>query len=134
MTSSSKTKTIVGIIFVLVIAAGGWFVWKNISKPREASALDSFAQCLAQKKITMYGAYWCPHCQNEKRAFGSSWEYVPYVECTEETQKCIDQKIQRYPTWIFPDGKRFEGEMGVEKLSQESGCIINTNDGQDKKS
>lgn len=107
-----------------VIVLAVWY-WKSPAKP--AGALDSFAQCLREKQITMYGAYWCPHCQSEKQAFGSSFKYVPYVECTEETQKCLDAGIRGYPTWIFPEDKRLEGELGLEKLSRESACPLQEN-------
>lgn len=93
--------------------------------PKQAEAnLDSFAACLAQKNITMYGADWCPHCQNEKQAFGNSFRLVPYVECPENTKSCINLKITGYPTWIFPDGKRLQGEQGLTALSRESGCNL----------
>ncbi len=118
----SKIK-ILGFVIVILIFASYILIFRK-NGVEKVNALDTFAKCLADKNVIMYGAYWCPHCQNEKRAFGSSWKYVPYVECTEETQKCIDQKIKGYPTWIFPDGKRLEGEQGIEKLSKESRCEL----------
>jgi len=72
----------------------------------------------------MYGAVWCSHCQSEKNAFGDSFKYVPYVECPDDPQKCLSLGITGYPTWILPDGKRLLGEQGIEKLSQESGCVL----------
>ena len=35
---------------------------------------DSFAKCLAGENVTMYGAYWCPHCKEQKSLFGKSAE------------------------------------------------------------
>lgn len=101
-----------------------------LSYPREQASgkLDLFAQCLADKSITMYGADWCSHCQNEKKAFGDSFRLVPYVECPDEPQTCIASGINGYPTWIFPDGKKLEGEQGLTKLSKESGCPLITSD------
>lgn len=72
----------------------------------------------------MYGAKWCPHCQNEKKAFGDSFRLVPYVECPDDPKKCLAAGINGYPTWVFPDGKKLEGEQGLEKLSQASGCPL----------
>ncbi len=86
--------------------------------------LDTFAQCLAEKKITMYGAAWCTHCQKEKAGFGSSFKYVPYVECPDNTQLCLDKGINGYPTWITADGVKYEGEQGVEKLASITGCSL----------
>jgi len=114
------------IIFTLLIAVllgGGIFLTQKVQTP-QITGLDDFAKCLAEKNVTMYGAAWCPHCQNEKKNFGASFQYVPYVECPQETQKCIDLKIEGYPTWIMQDGKRLVGEQGIQKLSQESGCAL----------
>ncbi|MEK7153973.1 MAG: hypothetical protein AAB792_00240 [Patescibacteria group bacterium] len=123
MTNSVK-KIVPGLVILAVVAVlAFWFI---VRKPgASAEALDEFAQCLAQKGATMYGAYWCPHCQNEKQAFGDSFRLVPYIECSTESKKCLDAGIKRYPTWTFADGRKFEGEQGIEKLSQESECPLN---------
>mgnify|MGYP001572390960 CR=1 FL=1 len=120
---SSGKKIIFGLLaLAIVLVLAFKFI---IKKPgASAEALDEFAQCLAQKGATMYGAYWCPHCQNEKRAFGDSFHFVTYVECSAESQKCLDAGVRKYPTWTFADGRKFEGEQGIEKLSQESGCLL----------
>jgi thiol-disulfide isomerase/thioredoxin len=73
----------------------------------------------------MYGASWCPHCQKQKAAFGvDAFKYVNYVECPDNPKVCLDKKIKGYPTWIFPNGHRFEGEQSFEKLSKESSCPL----------
>jgi hypothetical protein len=118
---NKRTIVIAALILVLIIVGIVAIYPKNSGKPGK---LDSFAQCLRDKGATMYGAYWCSHCQNEKKAFGDSFKYVPYVECTEETQKCLFAGIQGYPTWTFPAGRKFEGEQGLQKLSQISGCPL----------
>jgi len=111
----------VGGVGLIITVAG--FVYA--AQPKEpARDFSKLAQCLADKQVTMYGAYWCPHCQAQKKAFGEAWKYVPYVECTQETQKCLDKNVKGYPTWIFPDGKRLEGEQSLDKLAQESGCEL----------
>jgi|SRR3989338_1827370 len=119
MKNTIITSTTV-IAFALVVAA----VFNIGREPELANALDEFAQCLNEKGFTMYGAYWCPHCQNEKTAFGDSFRFVNYVECTQEPQQCLATGIKGYPTWITDDGRRFEGEQGIERLAEASGCAI----------
>ncbi|QQG46527.1 MAG: hypothetical protein HYY55_01635 [Candidatus Niyogibacteria bacterium] len=116
-------KKIIWIILLAVILAA---VFVFIFWPKESveGKYDDFAQCLTDRGVVMYGAYWCPHCQNEKKAFAGSFRLVNYVECTEETDKCLAEKINGYPTWILSDGRRFEGETGLEKLSEASGCLL----------
>jgi len=115
-------KITLSIIIGFLLTSGAVFFL--ISGGSNNPALDAFAQCLAEKKVTMYGADWCPHCQNEKKAFGSSFKFIPYVECPKDPKRCLAAGISGYPTWIFPDNKKFEGEQGLEKLSKESGCPL----------
>ena len=62
---------------------------------------DAFAKCLTAKGLTMYGAEWCPHCKDQKALFGTSFKYINYVECPNNTNLCIAKNIQGYPTWIL---------------------------------
>lgn len=72
----------------------------------------------------MYGTYWCPHCQDQKAAFGSAFQYVKYVECTENIKECTDKQIAGVPTWIGPDGEHHEGFLELAKLAELSGCSL----------
>ncbi len=106
---------IAAILVFLISGAGGVSV---------SGQYDSFARCLAEKGVTMYGSDWCSYCQAEKAEFGKSFRYVPYVECPDNIQLCLEKKIDGYPVWIFPDGRKLEGVQGIEKLSKESGCEL----------
>lgn len=117
-----RTKIAIGLI---IVAVAGWLIWAYAKNDgNTANALDSFAQCIRDKGVTMYGASSCKYCQQEKKEFGSSFQFIPYVECPTNTQTCIAKNIEGYPTWIFPDGKRLLGFQGVNKLAQETGCEI----------
>ena len=118
---NKKILFLAGLFFLAIIFTAFYFY-----KPATTTnaRLDDFAKCLASKNITMYGTYNCPHCLNEKKAFGSSFQYVSYVECTQEPNKCVNAGILEVPTWGFPDGKKLVGEQGLEKLSKESGCPL----------
>ncbi len=110
------------LIIAIVLISSLYFLVSR--KPQESKNYDAFAQCLAEKRLTMYGAYWCSHCQNEKKAFGDSIKYVPYIECTQETKKCLDAGIQGYPTWIDSGGNKYSGEQGLASLSKISSCPL----------
>ena len=78
----------------------------------------------------MYGAYWCPHCANQKQMFGPSFKYVKYVECDPKgndanPQLCTEKGIDGYPTWIHGD-TRLSGEQTLRELSSISGCKLST--------
>jgi hypothetical protein len=117
---SLKVVVIVGI---LVVVAGGL----TINWYRQSSRLDRFAQCLTAKGAKMYGAFWCPHCAEQKELFGSSFKYAPYIECGVKgsqtiAQVCTDAVVKRFPTWVFAGGNRTEGKKSLEYLSDETGC------------
>ena len=112
------------IIAILLIST---FYFLISRQPKSVKNYDEFAQCLASKQLTMYGAYWCSHCQNEKKAFGDSFKYVPYVECTQQTKLCLDKGIAGYPTWIDSSGQKYSGEQGLSGLSKISGCVLPSN-------
>ncbi|MBI4993800.1 hypothetical protein HZC33_02480 [Candidatus Wolfebacteria bacterium] len=124
MNKETKILIAISVLILAGIISLAIFANKNEKPNLGPGQFDSFAKCLAQKQITMYGAYWCAHCQNEKKAFGNSFQYVPYVECTKETKLCLEKGVEGYPTWIFPDGRKLVGEQGIEKLSKESGCAL----------
>lgn len=120
----SKFKNTIILIVIAATITVIIVIASQSSKKTLSNILDTFAQCLKDKGAVMYGADWCPHCQNEKKAFGDSFRLVPYVECPDNPQVCIEKGIQGYPTWIFSDGGRFEGEQGLQKLSAASGCAL----------
>ncbi|MGE5392388.1 MAG: thioredoxin domain-containing protein, partial [Candidatus Saccharibacteria bacterium] len=71
-----------------------------------APSIEVFAKCLKDQQAKMYGASWCPHCQNEKKSFGTAWQYVPYVECTENPDACSAAGVSGFPTWILKNGQK----------------------------
>jgi len=119
-------KLIIGLVIVIVFGTAGFISqFKNkITDEPAANNLDSFARCLTEKKITMYGASWCPHCQAQKKMFGDSFRLVQYVECPENIKLCFEKGVQLFPTWIFDDGRKFEGAQSLEKLSELSVCAL----------
>lgn len=93
------------------------------------SVNDEFAQCLADKGVTMYGAWWCPHCKDQKALFGSAFKKVNYVECSPNqtkgmSQECTDAGIKGYPTWVLADKTQLSGVQTFEKLAEKSGCEL----------
>jgi hypothetical protein len=116
---------IVIVVAIVAVCAGLYLLLRH----KQNSRMDAFAQCLGAKGAKMYGAYWCPHCADQKELFGSSFQYAPYVECgikgsKAEAQVCSDAAIKHFPTWSFADGARVEGLHSLEFLGQETGCPL----------
>ncbi len=90
----------------------------------EAIALARHLRAIGAK---MYGAYWCPHCAEQRRLFGQTAFnlYINYVECAvggyhAQPEVCKAAKIQAYPTWVI-DGKYYVGVHSLEELANLSG-------------
>ena len=48
-----------------------------------AGDLDGFARCLTGAGAIYYGASWCPHCAAQNKLFGTAFQSIRYVECSE---------------------------------------------------
>jgi hypothetical protein len=118
-----KKKLIWGGVLVLgALAYGAWWYYAN-------HRYDDFAKCLSSKQVKMYGAYWCPHCAEQKEEFGGSFRYINYVECAikdsrEMTPACKAAGVQHYPTWQFAPNTLVEGKFPLQELSDKTGCSL----------
>lgn len=119
-------------LLILLVFVGG-VTWLTLT-PGKPGKYDDFAQCLGEKGAKFYGAFWCPHCQNQKALFGRSAKLLPYTECSTPNGQgqlavCKDLGINTYPTWYFasstselPDIRT--GEVSLEELSERTSCVL----------
>lgn len=88
--------------------------------------LRGLASHLEASGAKFYGAYWCPHCQEQKDAFGASAARLPYVECSPggpkgpQASACAEAGIRNYPTWII-NGRQHGGTLSPQTLAKRSG-------------
>ena len=118
-----KKKTLFALVAIVVIAfAGIKITGFATSGP---GPYDDLAKHITESGAKMYGAYWCSACESQKESFGSSWQYIDYVECSEngggQTQECISAGITSYPTWEFADGSRQSGAIPLQTLALKTG-------------
>ncbi len=96
--------------------------------PAEPGKHAELAKCLTEKGVVMYGASWCPHCQNQKVMFGGDWQFVTYQECDANSpggdrQKCLAAGVTSYPTWKVPGQEPLIGEQSFYTLAKASNCL-----------
>lgn len=89
------------------------------------SAQQALANYFNDIDATMYGAYWCPHCADQKAMFGEAVSTINYVECDPEgdnaqPQLCIDEGIEGFPSWKI-NGELYPGVHSLEQLADISG-------------
>ena len=121
----AKRRKVIMIIAAVIIAALVAVLAFAILSPGK---YDEFAKCLTEKSVKMYGAYWCPHCANQKNELGSSFKYIDYVECDPNGQNpqpelCKQNGITGYPTWIY-NGEKRSGEQSLLSLGAWAGCSL----------
>ncbi|KAJ1627926.1 hypothetical protein T492DRAFT_841987 [Pavlovales sp. CCMP2436] len=81
------------------------------------------AKHLKREGATFYGAFWCPHCRNQRRYFGKeALGFVNYVECDargigSKANVCARAAVDGYPTWMIGK-KRISGERSLADLAQ----------------
>jgi len=107
---------------------GGWPITTD-SGPAELA----LAEHLTATGAKMYGAYWCPHCHEQKLLLGKeAFSKINYIECAPEaknsqTKVCEQAGIKGFPTWEI-NGKLIEsGAQELEKLAELSGYQGKTN-------
>ncbi len=86
---------------------------------------EALARHLADTGARMYGAYWCPHCQEQKTLFGAAAARLPYVECDARgagarPDLCAIEGVRVYPTWTI-GGVRREGTLSLDELARLAG-------------
>ena len=122
---------IIGYIVVLVLVLGGvvgglWHLDKQAAPKREAYA--NLVQCLSERGVVFYGAFWCPACAQQKTMFGSAAKQLPYVECSlpdrRQNEMCTEAEIANYPVWEFDGNYRCGGVTSPEVLAHLSGCDL----------
>lgn len=92
----------------------------------EDPVLRSLAVHLAETGAKMYGAEWCPHCQDQKALFGGAAKRLPYIECSPggqgsgQTPACRNAGINTYPTWEI-GGRRYVEVLSTLRLAELSG-------------
>jgi len=128
-----KQDTIITLSALGILIIVGVFLSINSSssapKLESKPELESFAQCITDRGAKFYGAFWCIHCQNQKKMFGTASKFLPYIECSTpdgggELPVCRAEGITGYPTWKFADGSSVSGEMELGALAEKTGCML----------
>lgn len=96
----------------------GWEI-TTVSGPAEIALAEHLTSVGAVK----YGAYWCPHCYDQKLLFGKeAFSKVNYIECAADGKNgqpdaCSAANVRAFPTWVI-DGKIYEGTQTLNKLAE----------------
>lgn len=89
---------------------------------KDSAYIEKLAKFTAEKGMVLYGAYWCPHCKDQKKMFGDAFQYVDYVECDPKgananPDECTAAGIEGYPTWIY-QGQQYSGAQSLSQIAK----------------
>jgi hypothetical protein len=120
-----KVIFMVFVLFLLGCAA------RESSDGLNLDQKKAIANCLADKGVKEYGAFWCANCAKQKKLFGSADDIIMergvYVECdprgdNEQSALCLEKEVAAYPDWELPDGTRLKGVQELKVLADAVGC------------
>ncbi len=135
-----------GILVAMVSSIGALGLFNSVSSPAASVSTPgivapavtttsgpaqlALARHLREIGAKEYGAYWCPHCQDQKMLFGKeAAALIDYVECDPRGQNSRAQMCQAaaanvkgFPTWEIK-GQFYSGTQSLEKLADLSGYI-----------
>jgi len=122
-----KTLAILSLIVAVTALAGCEPKGGTGTTGTTASKTTEIAKCLTEKGVIFYGAYWCPHCQDQKKLFGDDMKYITYVECDPKGENgnpeaCKKAGVERYPSWYFPGQGIETGTQKPEALAIKANC------------
>lgn len=140
-----------GVIVAMVTLIGTLGVYAGVNSPADpmadvpgqagpaitttsGPAEIALAQHLKDIDAKMFGAYWCPHCHDQKQLFGQEAVAIfPYVECAPDgknpqTSLCqsLSDQVTGFPTWEI-NGQYYPGTRSLQELAQYSGYQGPTN-------
>ncbi|MFH1047301.1 MAG: hypothetical protein V1738_03275 [Patescibacteria group bacterium] len=121
---------VIAILIVITAVYGTYRLTAGGESIEKATTnqVDQLADCLTASGAKLYGTFWCPHCTEQKKAFGDSFGRISYIECTVDGQKnvmsqeCKDAGVTGFPTWIFGDGTRVSGKQSFADLAAHGSC------------
>jgi uncharacterized membrane protein len=96
----------------------GWEINTTSSK-----AEIDLAKYLTENGVSKYGAFWCPHCYEQKQLFGKeAFKEINYIECDPQGKNpqpnvCQAKGIKSFPTWEIK-GKLYPGVHSLDELAK----------------
>jgi uncharacterized membrane protein len=121
---TTSTKNRVPIPSVSGVPQPELIGWKVTTTSGEAEI--ALARHLKQVGVKEYGAYWCPHCYEQKQLFGKqAYSEIPYIECAADgknaqPQACVDAGVKGFPSWVI-NGQLSSGIKTLEELADLTG-------------
>ena len=117
-----RKKNLIYLIVAIVVLVA--LIYLIVLRTNAPGKYDSFAQCLTDNGVVMYGTDWCRFCQDQKGRFGAkSFKLIDYVNCDFNGAECANAGVQGYPTWLINE-QTYSGVQSLQSLSSLTGCSL----------
>jgi thiol-disulfide isomerase/thioredoxin len=122
------TYVYIALVVIIIVGLIAVRQFSDAPSSERTTTYDAFAQCLKDAGAKFYGAFWCPHCKEQKDLFENSLK-VPYIECSTPDGKgvnqiCVDEGVTGYPYWKFSDGSVLESVQKLSTLAEKTSCTL----------
>lgn len=124
--TSAGKLVLFAIVFASIVIYGANSIHSSQDFIGDSNSYQvALAKHLGSIGAKMYGSYKCPHCIDQKKEFGSAFNFIEYVECDNRGANanpslCFARGIATYPTWEIK-GKYYKGQYKLSKLAELSG-------------
>ncbi|QDZ39847.1 vitamin K epoxide reductase family protein [Euhalothece natronophila Z-M001] len=95
--------------------------WETTTTSGDAEI--ALAEHLTEIGAKNYGAFWCPHCYEQKQLFGeTAFDKINYIECDPrgrdpQPETCQEAGVESYPSWEI-NGEMYRGTQTLEELAE----------------
>ena len=127
MKEDAKKSLIFGLIILFVILSTCLIlsvknpgINKNSTNNSNNDSQEEIMKCIAEKSV-LYVSATCGHCANQKKILEDYIDKFNMVDCSTETEKCIENNIQAVPTWLI-NNEKYTGVHSVQQLKKLTGC------------
>ncbi|MEC4983878.1 MAG: vitamin K epoxide reductase family protein [Oscillatoria sp. PMC 1068.18] len=118
---TSSDQSVIPVATTQPVPPYGWEITTTSGESEIA-----LANYLTEIGVKKYGAFWCPHCYEQKQLFGKeAFAKVNYIECdpggkNPQREVCQASGIKSYPTWEIK-GELYPGVKTLAELAELSG-------------
>ncbi|MBZ8181219.1 vitamin K epoxide reductase family protein [Oscillatoria salina] len=116
--TSSSGQTVIPVATTQPVPPYGWEITTT-----SGEAEIALANYLTEIGVKNYGAFWCPHCYEQKQLFGKkAFAEIDYIECdprgvNPQQEVCQATGIKSYPTWEIK-GQLYPGVKTLDELAE----------------
>lgn len=124
--SGNKKYVVIALFVIAMLFIVKYSIPEPIPNPNNFT--EEQISCL-ELQYHFYGAEWCVHCSNQKKALGQVVVDKVYIDCDENRAKCQNIGIQGYPFNVMFDKDTgnlttITGELAVDKILEYTGCGV----------